>query len=82
MYRKKIFVENCMNSDTNNPVMKGVEYILSQPPIKLKTQISHKKFFQRVLDTEISLSNDRDATCFCSWKVGGQDFYIYGIEHK
>lgn len=42
--------------------------------------VNHFDFFRRVLDGTVKLANDMDADCFASWKVGGQDFYIYGIE--
>ena len=40
--------------------------------------IDHRKFFAFVVEDAIKLTNDRDADIFASWKVGGQDFYIYG----
>ena len=46
-----------------------------------KQLISHTRFFQEFLDGTIKLSNDRNANIFASWKVGGQDFYIYGIRN-
>ena len=44
--------------------------------------VNHLDFFRRVLDGTMKLANDRDADCFASWKVGGQDFYVYGIEQN
>lgn len=40
--------------------------------------IDHMKFFAFVTEGAIKLTNDRDGDIFSSWKVGGQDFYIYG----
>ena len=40
--------------------------------------IDHRKFFAFVVEDAIKLTNDQDADVFASWKVGGQDFYIYG----
>lgn len=40
--------------------------------------IDHMKFFAFVTEGAIKLTNDRDGDVFSSWKVGGQDFYIYG----
>ena len=42
--------------------------------------IHHLVFFRGVLEGTIQLANDQDADCFASWKVGGQDFYVYGIK--
>ena len=44
-----------------------------------KELIHHYKFFGFVLRKRIELSNDEDADVFASWKVGGQDFYVYGV---
>ncbi len=46
---------------------------------KIMNCINYLDFFQSVINQKIKLSNGRDATIFASWKVGGQDFYIYGI---
>ena len=40
--------------------------------------INFLAFFSLVLNGGIKLSNTQDATVIASWKVGGQDFYIYG----
>ena len=40
--------------------------------------IDHMEFFKLTLNGSIKLCNDRDGDIFASWKVGGQDFYIYG----
>jgi hypothetical protein len=42
--------------------------------------INHLDFFAKSIGDEIKLSNDIDCNIFASWKVGGQEFYIYGIE--
>lgn len=39
--------------------------------------IDHLVLMSRVLSKEAELANDQDANVFASWKVGGQDFYIY-----
>ena len=44
--------------------------------------VNHLDFFRRVLDGTMKLANDQDADCFASWKVGGQDFYVYGTEQN
>ena len=44
--------------------------------------VNHLDFFRGVLDGTIKLANDRDGDCFASWKVGGQDFYAYGMEQN
>ncbi len=44
--------------------------------------INHNDFFHEVGTGKIVLSNDRDANVFASWKVGGQDFYVYGIRQE
>lgn len=43
-----------------------------------KILINHKEFFRFVLNGIIELSNEAESNVFTSWKVGGQDFYIYG----
>ena len=47
-----------------------------------KKLISHADFFELFLVDKIKLTNNRDADIFSSWKVGGQDFYIYGVVVK
>ena len=47
------------------------------PQIRPKALMSHLKIFRGVLDGGYKLTNDEDGTVFASWKVGGQDFYIY-----
>lgn len=42
--------------------------------------INTEEFFKQVVENKIALSNDREADVFTSWKVGGQDFYAYGIK--
>lgn len=41
--------------------------------------VDHMQFFGDVLSGKIKLSNQDDANVFASWKVGGQDFYVYGV---
>ena len=41
--------------------------------------INHMEFFQDVVSGNIKLSNDSIGDTFTSWKVGGQDFYAYGL---
>ena len=41
--------------------------------------VGHLEFFQKVVDGSIRLSNDSIGNVFTSWKVGGQDFYAYGL---
>jgi len=48
--------------------------------MKERKLIHHDEFFKLYLDGKIKLSNDRDGDIFSSWKVGGQDFYIYGVK--
>lgn len=43
--------------------------------------INHLDLFRRVLNGSLKLSNDRDAGYFGSWKVGGQDFYVYAQDN-
>lgn len=40
--------------------------------------IDYLKFFDLVLRGEIKLTNDKLANVWASWKVDGQDFYVYG----
>jgi len=41
--------------------------------------VDHMQFFGDVLSGKIKLSNQDDANVLTSWKVGGQDFYAYGV---
>jgi len=50
---------------------------VAQP--KHKKSFDHRDFFRQVSSGKIRLSNQDDANAFASWKVGGQDFTIYGI---
>jgi len=45
----------------------------------MKKLMKYVEFFEAVLGGNIKLSNEAEADVFASWKVGGQDFYIYGI---
>jgi len=40
--------------------------------------IDHMAFLFQVTDGTLQMTNQQDAEVFCSWKVGGQDFYAYG----
>jgi hypothetical protein len=44
--------------------------------------INYKEFFKYVLKGIIKLSDAQRANTFASWKVDGQDFYIYGIKKE
>lgn len=46
--------------------------------VSARKLIDHLEFFKLTLDGSIKLCNDQDGDIFASWKVGGQDFYIYG----
>ena len=71
---------------TNNPSAKEKSINLHDTVNKYSKSklrsLDHLEFFKMVLDKTIKLSNDQDATCFTSWKVGGQDFYVYGVEQS
>ena len=40
--------------------------------------INYKSFFTAVMNGDIELTNDRDATIFTSYKAGGQEFTLFG----
>jgi hypothetical protein len=44
--------------------------------------LDHFDFWQGAITGQIELTNDQAADVFCSWKVGGQDFYAYGRFRK
>ena len=46
--------------------------------VSTRKLIDHMEFFKLTLDGSIKLCNDQGGDIFASWKVGGQDFYIYG----
>jgi hypothetical protein len=46
---------------------------------KEPTLMNHMEFMRAVSDKSIILCNEQDSEVFTSWKVGGQDFYAYGI---
>lgn len=40
--------------------------------------VSYKEFFKLVLNKKIKLTSEENAEIYCSWKVDGQEFYVYG----
>lgn len=42
--------------------------------------LTYTEFFNEVISNNIKLTNQEDANVFASWKVGGQDFYVYGYK--
>lgn len=59
--------------DCINEAMKRI----SEDKPKRYVTMHHLDIFQGVLNGNMKLCNDRDATHLASWKVGGQDFYVY-----
>lgn len=53
------------------------ETLKPKPLMARPALVPHRMIFEGVLNGTLKLTNDQEATVFASWKVGGQDFYIY-----
>ena len=68
-----------LDSSANSYTLDNYPYRVESHFWRLDDMIlnNYKEILKGILDGTLKLTNDRDATIFASWKVSGQDFYVY-----